>query len=107
MNAHQERTENSENNEILDFDAAYFGLVDTASSVIISPYATSSNQNMGGAMSSGDEDMKLLHELKPEWIVMYDPDVGFVRRVEVDFGIFQCMFFFYLRYRYFRSIKLV
>jgi len=33
---------------------------------------------------SGDMDDRLLEELKPRWIVMYNPDTAFVRRVEVS-----------------------
>jgi len=32
---------------------------------------------------SGDMDDRLLEELRPRWIVMYNPDAAFVRRVEV------------------------
>jgi hypothetical protein len=34
----------------------------------------------------GDEDDSVLEELRPSHVIMYEPDVGFVRRVEV--GLF-------------------
>ena len=33
---------------------------------------------------NGDSDGDLLEELQPRFVVMYDPDPGFVRRVEVE-----------------------
>ena len=48
----------------------YFGLCDTSDLVVIRPYG-------------GDEDDRILEELRPKYIVMYDPDPAFVRRVEV------------------------
>ena len=57
-----------------DFDEAafeeFFGLCATEELVIIRPY-------------SGDEDDRLLDELRPRYVVMYDPDPAFIRRVEV------------------------
>lgn len=52
-------------------------------SIIIRTYASTSASIAGGSSANGDDDARALEELKPQWIVMYDPDVGFVRRVEV------------------------
>ncbi|EGG12539.1 DNA repair protein rad16 [Melampsora larici-populina 98AG31] len=49
--------------------SAYFDLLSTDDMVIIRTYL-------------GDEDDRVLEELHPRYIVMYEPDVAFVRRVE-------------------------
>lgn len=49
--------------------SAYFDLLSTDDMVIIRTYL-------------GDEDDRVLEELRPRYIVMYEPDVAFVRRVE-------------------------
>lgn len=54
----------------LDF-ADYFGLLSNEDLVIVRPYLD-------------DEDDRMLEELRPKYIVMYDPDPAFVRRVEVS-----------------------
>ncbi|TPX41493.1 hypothetical protein SeMB42_g05553 [Synchytrium endobioticum] len=70
-----------------DFDASlftdYYGLVDESSAVIIRPYATSSTSRTGGQAANGDDDARALEEIKPQWVVLYDPDLGFIRRLEV------------------------
>ncbi|TPX33576.1 hypothetical protein SmJEL517_g03568 [Synchytrium microbalum] len=70
-----------------DFDASLFGdsygLVEPASMVVVRPYATSSSSKAGGQSANGDDDARALEEINPQWIVLYDPDVGFIRRVEV------------------------
>ncbi|PWN26961.1 hypothetical protein BDZ90DRAFT_260642 [Jaminaea rosea] len=53
----------------VDFDN-YFGVLDTDSLVIIRPYRN-------------DDDDNVLRELRPRFIIMYDPDPSFVRRVEL------------------------
>ncbi|CAG8504551.1 10589_t:CDS:10 [Paraglomus brasilianum] len=50
--------------------AQYFDVISPDSLVIIRPY-------------SNDDDDRLLETVKPKFIVMYQPDIGFVRRVEV------------------------
>lgn len=57
----------------LDFEQ-FFGLLSNEELVIIRPYL-------------GDEDDRMLEELRPKYIVMYDPDPAFVRRVEVSFSL--------------------
>ena len=52
-----------------DFDANY-GLVDTGQTVLIRAY-------------SDDSDDRVLAELQPRYIVMFEPNLDFVRRVEV------------------------
>ncbi|KAI5476750.1 DNA repair protein rad16 [Pseudohyphozyma bogoriensis] len=47
----------------------YFGLLPNEDLVILRPYA-------------GDEDDRILEELKPKYIVIYDPDPAFIRRIE-------------------------
>ena len=53
----------------------YFGLLSNETLVIIRPY-------------TGDDDDKVLEELRPKYIVMYDPDPSYVRRIEVSFVAF-------------------
>lgn len=55
----------------------YFDLLSMDEMVIIRSY-------------QDDEDDRILEELRPRYLVMYEPDVGFVRRVEVS------GFFFFL-----------
>ncbi|CAG8531507.1 8007_t:CDS:10 [Paraglomus occultum] len=50
--------------------AQYFDVISPDSLVIIRPY-------------SNDDDDRLLETVKPKFIVMYQPDIGFIRRVEV------------------------
>jgi hypothetical protein len=47
-----------------------FGLLPAEDMVVVRPY-------------KGDDDDTVLEELRPKYIVMYDPDPGFIRRVEV------------------------
>lgn len=56
----------------LDFNA-YFGIVSNEDLVIVRPY-------------DGDDDDRVLEELRPKYVVMYDPDPSFVRRIEVRFS---------------------
>ncbi|GAA5870265.1 hypothetical protein JCM8547_006590, partial [Rhodosporidiobolus lusitaniae] len=51
-----------------DFDE-FFGLLSNEDLVIIRPYL-------------GDEDDRVLEEVRPKYVVMYDPNPSFVRRVE-------------------------
>lgn len=54
----------------LAFDE-YFGLLETEQTVIIRAFA-------------GDEDDRILEELRPKYVIIYDPDPAFVRRLEVS-----------------------
>lgn len=56
---------------------SYFGLISNEDLVIIRP-------------SMDDDDDRVLEELRPKYIIVYDPDQGFVRRVEVS--PFSCYF---------------
>jgi hypothetical protein len=47
----------------------YFGLVQDEELIVIRSY-------------SGDDDDRLLEELRPKYIIMYDPDPSFIRRIE-------------------------
>jgi len=49
----------------------YFGLLAPEDVVVVRSY-------------SEDDDDKILEELRPKYIVMYDPDPAFVRRIEVS-----------------------
>ncbi|GAA6044561.1 hypothetical protein JCM8097_006747, partial [Rhodosporidiobolus ruineniae] len=55
------------------FDATafqeFFGLISNEDLVIVRPYL-------------GDEDDRVLEELRPKYVVMYDPNPAFVRRIE-------------------------
>lgn len=50
-----------------------FGLIPLPSIVIIRKY-------------EGETDDQMLAEVGPRFIVMYDPDPAFVRRIEVQYG---------------------
>lgn len=54
-----------------DFDANY-GLLAPAQTVLVRPY-------------SDDSDDLVLQEIKPRFIVMFEPNLEFIRRLEVDF----------------------
>ena len=53
-----------------DFDISY-GLLEPEETVLIRAY-------------SDDTDDRMLIEIKPKFIVMFEPDMDFVRRVEVS-----------------------
>ncbi|SPO26665.1 related to RAD1 - component of the nucleotide excision repairosome [Ustilago trichophora] len=53
----------------VEFDA-FFGMLSMENLVVVRSYR-------------GDQDDKVLQELRPRFVVMYDPDPAFVRRVEV------------------------
>ncbi|GAC95200.1 single-stranded DNA endonuclease [Pseudozyma hubeiensis SY62] len=53
----------------VEFDA-FFGLLSMENLVVVRSYR-------------GDQDDKVLQELRPRFVIMYDPDPAFVRRVEV------------------------
>ena len=52
----------------------YFGLLSNEDLVIIRPYMD-------------DEDDRVLDELRPKYIILYDPNPAFVRRVEVRISL--------------------
>jgi DNA excision repair protein ERCC-4 len=54
----------------LDNMESYYELFDTNSLILVHPY-------------SGDLDEHILEETKPRYIIMYEPDAAFIRRVEV------------------------
>ncbi|GJJ69930.1 DNA excision repair protein ERCC-4 [Entomortierella parvispora] len=56
--------------EEVDDPTDYFGLIESSSLVVVHTYA-------------GESDARLLENLKPRFIIMYDPDPTFVRCVEV------------------------
>ena len=66
-----------------DFDEAafesHFGLIPAEDLVIIRPY-------------SGEEDETTLQDIRPRFIVMYDPDPAFIRRVEVSVSVLTTLF---------------
>ena len=55
-----------------DFDTNY-GLLQPEETVLIRAY-------------SDDTDDQVLTEIKPKFIVMFEPDMDFIRRVEVSFS---------------------
>lgn len=65
----------AQNNTVEDLDEvefdSFFGVLSMENLVVVRPY-------------KGDEDDKVLQELRPRYIVVYDPDPAFVRRVEVS-----------------------
>ena len=48
----------------------YFQLLDMDDLVVVHPY-------------DGDMDDQLLEEIQPRWIIAYEPDSAFIRRIEV------------------------
>jgi hypothetical protein len=50
----------------------YFGLLSNETLVIVRPHG-------------GDDDDRMLEELRPKYVILYDPDPAFVRRMEVGF----------------------
>lgn len=52
----------------------YFGLCEVEQTVVIRAYA-------------GDEDDRVLEELRPRFIIVFDPDPSYVRRVEVRVNV--------------------
>lgn len=48
----------------------YFGLIPTEELLVIRSY-------------QGDDDDRVLEELRPKYVIMYDADPSFVRRIEV------------------------
>ncbi|KAJ3125246.1 hypothetical protein HK098_000444 [Nowakowskiella sp. JEL0407] len=61
-------------------DPTNFGILAPSSSVYIRPYSKTSYYSKFGG---DDNDDAVLEELKPQWIIMYNPDLAFVRRVEM------------------------
>ncbi|PWZ00136.1 DNA repair protein [Testicularia cyperi] len=55
--------------EEVEFDA-FFGLLSMENLVVVRSYR-------------GDQDDKVLQELRPRFVIMYDPDPAFVRRIEI------------------------
>ncbi|KAJ1579870.1 hypothetical protein NDA12_007357 [Ustilago hordei] len=53
----------------VEFDA-FFGMLSMENLVVVRSYR-------------GDQDDKVLQELRPRFVIMYDPDPAFVRRVEI------------------------
>lgn len=51
------------------FDS-YFGLIEPQDTIVVRPY-------------KGEDEDQILEELRPRFIVMYDPDPAFIRRIEV------------------------
>ncbi|KAI8806841.1 hypothetical protein BJ742DRAFT_814576 [Cladochytrium replicatum] len=66
-------------------DRECYEVVDQSLTTVVRSYALTSSYaaTFAGGGVTGDEDSRLLEELMPNWIIMYDPDLGFVRRVEV------------------------
>jgi DNA excision repair protein ERCC-4 len=55
----------------------YFGLIAQEDLVVIRPYL-------------GDEDDRILEEVRPKYVVMFDPSPAFVRRIEVRTSSDKC-----------------
>ena len=49
----------------------------------IRAYAGTIYNSFSDSAPNGDEDLIYLQQLKPMWIIMYDADMSFVRRIEV------------------------
>lgn len=57
----------------VDFNA-YFGLLSMDNLVVVRSY-------------TDDDDDKVLQELRPRFVILYDPAPSFVRRIEVSFEV--------------------
>ncbi|ORY53589.1 hypothetical protein BCR33DRAFT_710984 [Rhizoclosmatium globosum] len=68
--------------DLAEFNS-YFGEVDVQPAIIIRPYATSILSPSGGYMTNGDDDSRMLEEVRPSTVIMYDVDTAFIRRLEV------------------------
>ncbi|TPX66046.1 hypothetical protein SpCBS45565_g04722 [Spizellomyces sp. 'palustris'] len=77
-----------EEEDVMEPEGGDFGIVDPSSSIVIRPYASTSTSFAGGSAANGDDDARVLEDLRPSYIVMYDPDLGFIRRVEVHFLVY-------------------
>ncbi|KAJ3062533.1 hypothetical protein HDU98_001574 [Podochytrium sp. JEL0797] len=64
---------------------SHFEEIDVRSSIVIRPYATSilNPSGTGAYMTNGEEDSRMLEEVRPSSVVMYDVDTAFIRRLEV------------------------
>lgn len=71
------RLDNDEEDVIVeqdaDFNPEFFGLIDPGECIAIHHYSYESTLH----------DAELLDRIKPEYVIMYDPNVGFVRSLEV------------------------
>ncbi|KAI9101201.1 hypothetical protein DFS34DRAFT_578158 [Phlyctochytrium arcticum] len=54
-----------------------------ANFIVIRPYSSTSMSLGGDSSANGDDDTRVLNDLRPSYIVMYDSDLGFIRRVEI------------------------
>ena len=61
----------SDLNANINLDDAYFGLLEPQDTILIRTY-------------SDDSDDTILDEISPRFIVMYEPNSDFVRRIEVS-----------------------
>jgi hypothetical protein len=73
---HPAEIEEIDESQIIFEDNAddYFELYDNEDLVVILPY-------------DGDMDDRILEEMKPRFVVMYEPNPSFIRRVEVSLAI--------------------
>ncbi|KAJ1559115.1 hypothetical protein HK405_011956, partial [Cladochytrium tenue] len=62
--------------------AAHFGLAAPGRCVVVRAYATTA-VSAGGGAATDDDDARALEAVAPSWVIMYDPDVAFVRRLEI------------------------
>jgi len=72
---HPAEIEEMDESELTFEDAEdYFELYDTENLVVVLPY-------------DGDMDDRVLEEIKPRYVVMYEPNPPFIRRVEVSLSL--------------------
>ena len=57
--------------------------IDPTKAIYIRPYSNPTASVSGGWNASGQDDLRVLEEIKPRWVILYDPDLGFVRRLEL------------------------
>ncbi|KAJ1554139.1 hypothetical protein HK096_004872, partial [Nowakowskiella sp. JEL0078] len=71
-------TVDTEEEELID--PTCYGIISSDATIVVRPYATSSATTL---TYDGDEDERVLEELNPQWIIMYNPSLSFVRRTEM------------------------
>ncbi len=57
--------------------------IDPKRTIYVRSYSSSAASVSGSLASSGQDDARVLREIKPRWIIMYDVDLGFIRRLEL------------------------
>jgi DNA excision repair protein ERCC-4 len=57
--------------------------VDLNKTIYVRTYSASAASVSGSLAATGQDDARVLQTIKPRWIIMYDADLGFIRRLEL------------------------